>query len=179
MAQRILVIEDEVEIAGYLRRGLAMEGYQVVVAADGPAGLVAAREHPPDLVILDVMLPKLDGLAVAERDVRELDTGLGREIRRRTGSRDELGQAGQMIGLHVCLEDGDDRCADFIGCLEVAVDELGVRFDDGELPVRQAAEEVARARRLGHEELAKDHLDGSVRPLLSSHQAKLTMAAIG
>ncbi len=64
---QILVIEDEAEIAAYLRRGLTMEGYKVVVAADGPAGLAVAREDPPDLVILDVMLPRLDGFAVAER----------------------------------------------------------------------------------------------------------------
>lgn len=67
MTQRILVIEDETEIANYLRRGLAMEGFEVAVAYDGLAGVAAAREQPPDLVILDRMLPKLDGLAVAER----------------------------------------------------------------------------------------------------------------
>lgn len=67
MSQRILIIEDEPEIAGYLRRGLTMEGYQVEVADDGIAGVGAARERPPDLVILDVMLPGLDGLQVADR----------------------------------------------------------------------------------------------------------------
>lgn len=73
MAQHILVIEDEAEIVGYLRRGLIMEGYQVTTAADGLAGLAAARDQPPDLVILDVMLPKLDGLTVAERLRAALD----------------------------------------------------------------------------------------------------------
>ena len=67
MTQRILIIEDEAEIAGYLRRGLTMEGYQVEVAADGITGVAVARERPPDLVILDIMLPGLDGLQVAER----------------------------------------------------------------------------------------------------------------
>lgn len=65
--QRILVIEDESEIAGYLRRGLTLEGYQVDVAGDGNAGLAAAREHMPDLVVLDLMLPGIDGLEVARR----------------------------------------------------------------------------------------------------------------
>lgn len=65
--QRILVIEDESEIAGYLRRGLTLEGYQVDVANDGNAGLAAAREHMPDLVVLDLMLPGIDGLEVARR----------------------------------------------------------------------------------------------------------------
>jgi DNA-binding response OmpR family regulator len=73
MTQRILVIEDEAEIAGYLRRGLTMEGYHVTVAGDGQAGLAAARDQPPDLVILDVMLPKLDGFQVAERLRAALD----------------------------------------------------------------------------------------------------------
>jgi DNA-binding response OmpR family regulator len=67
MAQHILVVEDELEIRGYLRRGLTLEGYSVETAGDGVAGLAAARERPPDLIILDVMLPKLDGFAVAER----------------------------------------------------------------------------------------------------------------
>src|SRR5687767_10809606 len=64
---RILIVEDEKEIAGYLRRGLAFEGYAVEVASDGPGAIVAARERPPDLVILDLMLPGMDGLEVCKR----------------------------------------------------------------------------------------------------------------
>lgn len=67
MPEHILVVEDENEIAGYLRRGLAFEGFSVEIAANGPAALAMARERPPDLVILDVMLPGLDGLEVARR----------------------------------------------------------------------------------------------------------------
>jgi DNA-binding response OmpR family regulator len=65
--QRILIIEDEPEIAGYLRRGLVLEGFQVTVAGDGPAGLAADRETPHELVVLDLMLPGIDGLEVARR----------------------------------------------------------------------------------------------------------------
>ncbi|NCC32071.1 MAG: response regulator transcription factor [Chloroflexia bacterium] len=65
--QHILIVEDEQEIANYLRRGLVLEGFQVTVANDGPGGLVVARETPPDLVILDLMLPGLDGIEVAKR----------------------------------------------------------------------------------------------------------------
>jgi DNA-binding response OmpR family regulator len=65
--QRILIIEDEAEIAGYLRRGLMLEGFTVDIALDGPGGLTMARETPPDLVVLDLMLPGLDGLEVASR----------------------------------------------------------------------------------------------------------------
>lgn len=67
MQQRILVIEDETEIANYLRRGLVFEGFEVQIANDGYAGLEAARESPPDLVVLDLMLPGIDGLEVARR----------------------------------------------------------------------------------------------------------------
>jgi len=65
--QRILIIEDEPEIAGYLRRGLLLEGFQVSVAPDGPAGLALARDTAHDLVVLDLMLPGIDGLEVARR----------------------------------------------------------------------------------------------------------------
>jgi two-component system, OmpR family, response regulator MprA len=63
----ILIVEDESEIAGYLRRGLAFEGYSAEIAANGMAALAAARERPPDLVVLDLMLPGVDGLEVARR----------------------------------------------------------------------------------------------------------------
>jgi two-component system response regulator MprA len=64
---RILVIEDEERILDFLRRGLSYEGYQVDIAPDGGAGLSLARETPPDLVILDWMLPELDGIEVCRR----------------------------------------------------------------------------------------------------------------
>ncbi|MBX0330128.1 response regulator transcription factor [Oscillochloris sp. ZM17-4] len=67
MSQRILIVEDEAEIAGYLRRGLVYEGYAVEVAGTGAGALAAARERPPDLVILDLGLPDIDGLDVARR----------------------------------------------------------------------------------------------------------------
>ncbi|MCI0711222.1 MAG: response regulator transcription factor [Chloroflexi bacterium] len=67
MAEQILVIEDEVNIAEALERGLIYEGYRVDVAYDGTRGLSIARDNPPDLVILDWMLPGLDGLEVCKR----------------------------------------------------------------------------------------------------------------
>jgi two-component system, OmpR family, response regulator MprA len=67
MAERILVIEDELQIADLLRRGLLYEGYSVEIAGDGEAGLSAARDRPPDLVLLDLMLPGIDGLTVCKR----------------------------------------------------------------------------------------------------------------
>src|SRR5262249_16611323 len=67
MHQRILIVEDEIEIADYLRRGLAYEGFDVEVAGDGLAALAAARERMPDVIVLDLMLPGLDGMQVAQR----------------------------------------------------------------------------------------------------------------
>jgi two-component system response regulator MprA len=64
---RILVIEDEERIRQFLQRGLTYENYRVEVAADGSAGLALARENSPDLVILDWMLPGMDGLEVCRR----------------------------------------------------------------------------------------------------------------
>jgi len=67
MAEHILVIEDEQRIADFLRRGLTYEGFRVSVAGDGLAALATARDDPPDLVLLDWMLPGLDGLEVCKR----------------------------------------------------------------------------------------------------------------
>lgn len=67
MAERILVVEDEQKIASLLRRGLLYEGYTVDVAPNGETGLQMARDNPPDLVLLDIMLPGIDGLEVCRR----------------------------------------------------------------------------------------------------------------
>ncbi len=67
MSTHILVIDDDEKITSFLRRALAYEGYRVETAADGTAGLARAREREPDLVILDVMLPGMDGHEIARR----------------------------------------------------------------------------------------------------------------
>ncbi len=64
---RVLVVEDEDRIRQFLQRGLSYEGYRVDVAEDGQTGLDIARDHPPDLVLLDVMLPGIDGIEVCRR----------------------------------------------------------------------------------------------------------------
>jgi len=67
MRELILIIEDEERILTFLRRGLIYEGYRVETASDGAGGLASARDNPPDLVILDWMLPGIDGLEVCRR----------------------------------------------------------------------------------------------------------------
>ncbi len=73
--QRILVIDDDPAITSVLKRGLAYEGFVVETTASGPEGLVQAREQPPELVILDIMMPGLDGWEVLTR-LRAADTHL-------------------------------------------------------------------------------------------------------
>ncbi len=65
--QRILVIDDDAAITSLLKRGLSYEGFAVDTARSGGEGLALARERPSDLVILDVMMPGLDGLEVLRR----------------------------------------------------------------------------------------------------------------
>ncbi len=67
MSERILVIEDDPAILKLLQRGLAYEGYLVDTATDGRSGLLMARDNHPDLVVLDWMLPGMDGLEVCHR----------------------------------------------------------------------------------------------------------------
>ena len=67
MASRILVVEDDPPLAATLDRVLAAEAYDVEVAGDGNEALRRARERPFDLVVLDIMLPGLDGIAVCKR----------------------------------------------------------------------------------------------------------------
>ena len=62
---RILVVDDDPEILSVVRRGLAYEGYTIDTAADGAEALAKAREKEPDLAILDVMMPGMDGIEVA------------------------------------------------------------------------------------------------------------------
>jgi DNA-binding response OmpR family regulator len=71
MKQRILVVEDESQIAKILKIELEFEGYEVLVAYDGKSGLQAALTEKLDLILLDVMLPELNGLEVLRRIRKE------------------------------------------------------------------------------------------------------------
>ena len=71
-AVRILVVEDEARLAAFISKGLSELSFAVDTAADGPSGLQHARSTSYDLVILDIMLPGLDGFSVC-REIRRLD----------------------------------------------------------------------------------------------------------
>lgn len=73
MAKNILIIEDEKPISEIVKFNLEKEGYKVIVAYDGEAGVHKALTTSPDLILLDVMLPKLDGFQVC-RKIRETST---------------------------------------------------------------------------------------------------------
>jgi DNA-binding response OmpR family regulator len=75
MTEKILVVEDDPSILRGLQLNLGMEGYLVRSAGDGETGLALARSEHPDLVLLDLMLPKLDGLEVI-RQLRSEDPDL-------------------------------------------------------------------------------------------------------
>ena len=71
MATRVLVIDDEAPIRLLCRVNLEAEGMEVLEAADGPSGLEKARSETPDVILLDVMMPGLDGWRVAEALLEE------------------------------------------------------------------------------------------------------------
>jgi len=98
MKERILIIEDDEGIVKLLKKALIYEGYQVDAAFDGETGLVMARDHYPDLVILDWMLPGLDGLEVCQR----LRTGGGVPILMVT-AKDSVGD--RIMGLDAGADD--------------------------------------------------------------------------
>jgi two-component system alkaline phosphatase synthesis response regulator PhoP len=74
MSTRVLVIDDEAPIRLLCRVNLEAEGMEVLEAADGPTGLELARGETPDVILLDVMMPGLDGWRVAERLIEDPET---------------------------------------------------------------------------------------------------------
>jgi CheY-like chemotaxis protein len=69
---RVLFVEDDPSVAQMYKLKLELDGYQVTVATDGEQALEMATSNPPDIVFLDIRLPKMDGLAVLEK-LRETD----------------------------------------------------------------------------------------------------------
>jgi DNA-binding response OmpR family regulator len=92
MGQHVLVVDDDPTVSDVVRRYLERSDFEVTLAADGPKALAAVGARPPDLVVLDLMLPGMDGLEVIQR-LRERDpdlpvvmlTALGEESDRVTG----------------------------------------------------------------------------------------------
>ncbi len=94
----VLVVDDDPKIRDLLRLYLGRDGYRVTEAADGPAALEAARSGPCDLVLLDVMLPGIDGLEVCRRLRDETDTPIVLLTAR-------SGDADKVVGLDLGADD--------------------------------------------------------------------------
>jgi DNA-binding response OmpR family regulator len=107
---RVLIVEDNHDLAFGLRNNLEIEGYAVDVAEDGMSGLAAARARPPDLLILDLMLPGIDGYRVLKQ-LR--DEGLGMPVLILTAKGEE---ADKVLGFRL---GADDYVTKPFGVLEV------------------------------------------------------------
>ena len=99
MAKTILIVEDEQNIVDILSFNLSREGYQTLEALDGPTGLQLALEQNPDLILLDLMLPGMDGFEVCRR-VRE--SGSSTPILMLTAREEE---ADKVLGLELGADD--------------------------------------------------------------------------
>jgi two-component system response regulator MprA len=111
---RVLVVEDEPAIAGFVRRGLLFEGFVVEVAADGRAALATLAERRPDLLILDLMLPEVNGLEVCRR-IRTVEVADG------------------LPALPILMLTARDAVTDRVAGLEIGADDYLVKpfaFDE-------------------------------------------------
>ena len=144
----VLVVEDEENLVEALRYNLEHEGYRVFTALDGGSGLETARTSLPDLVILDVMLPNLDGLEVCRILRRETDVPILM-----------LTAKGEEIDRVVGLEIGAD-------------DYVTKPFSMRELMARVRAM-LRRPRRTATGQMAEPLCSGSLTVDVEAHQAKL------
>jgi DNA-binding response OmpR family regulator len=98
MSSKVLVVEDEVPLLETLEYNLGKEGYEVVTASDGVSALEVARREHPDLILLDIMLPRLDGLEVCRILRREMNV----PIIMLTARTDEVDR---VVGLEMGADD--------------------------------------------------------------------------
>ena len=101
MGRKILVVDDEAVLVETIAYNLEQAGYEVVTAADGASALEAAQREKPDLIILDVMLPEMDGLEVC-RQLRREDATATTPIMMLTAKSDEIDK---VVGLEVGADD--------------------------------------------------------------------------
>lgn len=101
MARTVLVIDDEPDLRTLMQHNLSGAGYNAVCASDGESGLAAARRHVPDVILLDVMMPGLDGWEVLKRLRRERATA-GIPVLMLTAKAEE---ADRVLGLELGADD--------------------------------------------------------------------------
>ena len=100
---RILLVEDEPSISGFVRRGLIFEGYDVEIVEDGRKALEEIFDRPPDMLILDLMLPGVDGVEITRRLRTAEDEGSGRIPILMLTARDSI--ADRVSGLDAGADD--------------------------------------------------------------------------
>lgn len=147
---RVLVVEDEPNIAEFIRRGLIYKGYEVDIAPTGEAALDLAREHPVDLVILDLMLPGMDGIEVCRRLRAEGDVAIIMLT-----ARDKVGD--KVEGLEAGADDYITKPFAFdelLARVRVALRPRSPTREDvlkvGDLVIRPASRDVRRGNRQIH-----------------------------
>ncbi len=101
MGRKILVVDDEAVLVETIAYNLEQAGYQVITATDGASALEAARRETPDVIILDIMLPEMDGLEVCRQLRRESSTATT-PIMMLTAKGDEIDK---VVGLEVGADD--------------------------------------------------------------------------
>jgi len=101
VARKILVVDDEAVLADTIAYNLEQEGYQVITVADGTSALNAVHNEHPDLIVLDIMLPGVDGLEVC-RQLRREDSTATVPIIMLTAKSDEIDK---VVGLEVGADD--------------------------------------------------------------------------
>ena len=99
--KRILIIEDDRDIIELVRYNLVNEGFQVTAASDGTAGLASVKKSPPDILLLDLMLPRLSGLEIC-KEIRR-DSALNRLPILMLTARGE--EADRVVGLEMGADD--------------------------------------------------------------------------
>ena len=161
MGRKVLVVDDEAVLVETIAYNLEQAGYEVITAADGASALQAAQRETPDLVLLDIMLPEMDGLEVCRQLRRESNTATT-PIVMLTAKGDEIDK---VVGLEV---GADDYMTKPFGRRELLarVRALLRRADyipaNGEHPAQDTSSEVARSNR--------ELVAGSLRIDLAGHR---------
>lgn len=119
MAKSILIIEDDTDLRGILRDSLAKEGYTVSEAKDGEQGLALALAKRPDLILLDIVLPGSDGLAVLKEIREDEPWGQNAKVIMLTNLSDSQSVAACLeLGAHSFLVKADWTIEDILATIE-------------------------------------------------------------